>query len=390
MAYRSLKRPIRGLAVALAASPILASATVNVHAQSAAAELGIWINHTGKGAIETYLCGSNLCGRIVWLKEPNTSAGKPKHDAYNPDPAKRKRLVCGLTTLAGLKRLQGGGWGDGQAYNPEEGKQYSVSVRLADSDTLKVTGSVLFFSKTVTWKRAKGQIERCDKVAAPTIAAPQPAPATAPAIPAAVKTPAPEAAPQPEKPVPSAPEPSRPALKNDATAAPAAAASGEPKSEPKKAASATPAPASIKPAAAPPAPAPAPAPKIVTPVAQPSVPKAATSAAVPNVTVIKPTPKPVLAAPPKPATPAGANAATSGQAAAPAAATTAKPNVKTVPGAGKVTPAAAAGTASAGTTPNSAANTADAPATVPAAKTTSAPPKPAKRATESYSGPVIQ
>ena len=65
----------------------------------AAPELGLWINHTGKGAIDVYLCGSNLCGKIVWLKEPNNDAGRPKRDANNPDPTSATGPSAAFTRL---------------------------------------------------------------------------------------------------------------------------------------------------------------------------------------------------------------------------------------------------------------------------------------------------
>ena len=181
--------PLRMTAALVLVGLVAAPATVSAQA---APELGLWINHTGKGAIDVYLCGSNLCGKIVWLKEPNNDAGRPKRDANNPDPNKRNRPVCGVHSLANLKRMQGGGWGEGQAYNPEEGKTYDVSIRLSDPSTLKVTGSVLFFSKTVTWTRAKGQLQRCDAVVQPPAAPP-------------VTAAAPPAAPQPAAAKPAAP-----------------------------------------------------------------------------------------------------------------------------------------------------------------------------------------
>ena len=177
-------------------------------AQSAAPELGIWINHTGKGAIEVYLCGVEPVRQDRLAQGAKQRRRQTKTRCQQPRSEKRNRPVCGVHSLANLKRMQGGGWGDGQAYNPEEGKTYDVSIRLSDPNTLKVTGSVLFFSKTVTWTRAKGQLQRCDAVvpppAAPPVtavappAAPQPAAtkpaatsATAATAPAASQAPAP-------------------------------------------------------------------------------------------------------------------------------------------------------------------------------------------------------
>ena len=30
---------------------------------------GVWIDHTGRGAVEITNCGGALCGRVVWLKD---------------------------------------------------------------------------------------------------------------------------------------------------------------------------------------------------------------------------------------------------------------------------------------------------------------------------------
>jgi hypothetical protein len=44
---------------------------------------------------------SYVCGRIVWLLRPRTPAGQPDVDRLNPDPALRKRPLCGLTIHLG-------------------------------------------------------------------------------------------------------------------------------------------------------------------------------------------------------------------------------------------------------------------------------------------------
>jgi uncharacterized protein (DUF2147 family) len=319
--------------------------------------LGTWINHSGKGGIETYMCGKYLCGRVVWLREPLTSSGKPMYDGRNPDPKKRERLICGLTTILNLKPMTDGSWGDGQAYNPEEGKSYDVSVKLASPDELEVTGSVLFFSKTVQWKKAPPDLPRCDvalqnpTAPAPTQAAKPPAaapatptvPATVKAVPTKPSAPAADAKPAtltaPAKPSPAA-------ASNSSAATPAAAAKSATKptsTTTKPTATTAPAPAtSAKPAnvktAVPAAPAaakavtPAPAQKTTTPTAA-----AKTTAAPTNV------PKPVAATPPakkpasttaQPGTPTAAPATASSKKSQPAAAAEKTvPAAETAPGA---------------------------------------------------------
>jgi uncharacterized protein (DUF2147 family) len=131
-------------------------------------ETGVWINHTGKGAVEIRPCGDSganakrLCGFIVWLKEPNNKRGEPLTDGYNPDPAKRKRTICGLPVLGSLQRVSGG-WDNGWVYDPEQGAAFDAAIQLASRDRLTLTGykGVKFFSKSFTWRRAPADLPRC-------------------------------------------------------------------------------------------------------------------------------------------------------------------------------------------------------------------------------------
>ena len=150
-----------GLALGLSAS--LAEAAPPI-------EMGVWINHTGKGAVEIRPCGTSgasanrLCGFIVWLKEPNKKSGEPLTDGHNPDGAKRRRTICGLPVLGSLQRVSGG-WDNGWVYDPEQGSQFDAAIQLASRDRLVLTGykGVKFFSKSFTWRRAPADLPRCDQ-----------------------------------------------------------------------------------------------------------------------------------------------------------------------------------------------------------------------------------
>jgi uncharacterized protein (DUF2147 family) len=163
-------------------------------------ETGVWINHTGKGAVEIRPCAASgpaanrLCGFIVWLKEPNNKKGEPLTDGYNPDPAKRRRTICGLPVLGSLQRVSDG-WDNGWVYDPEQGSQFDAAI-VAGRDRLVLTGykGVKFFSKSFNWRRAPADLPRCDqprearatptdvKLALPHITPPRPVPAVRPAI----------------------------------------------------------------------------------------------------------------------------------------------------------------------------------------------------------------
>jgi len=155
---------------------ILAGAMVTglfIGADSASAapplETGVWINHTGKGAVEIRPCdaagrgASQLCGYIVWLKEPTNRRGEPLTDGYNRDPSKRKRTICGLPVLGALQRIDGG-WDNGWVYDPEQGSSFDAAIQLTSRDKLILTGykGVKFFSKSFTWRRAPADLPRCD------------------------------------------------------------------------------------------------------------------------------------------------------------------------------------------------------------------------------------
>lgn len=130
-------------------------------------EAGVWVNDTGDGAVEIYVChdkASRLCGRIVWLKEPLNAQGQPKHDRYNPNESMRNRPICGLPVLGNLARDSEGGFDSGWIYDPKAGKSYSAAIRLAAQDRLVVTGylGMKFMGKSFTWTRAPANLQRCE------------------------------------------------------------------------------------------------------------------------------------------------------------------------------------------------------------------------------------
>ena len=90
---------------------------------------GLWLDNEAKAAVEVKGCGPELCGNIVWLRDPLDPKGKPWTDILNPDTGKRGRPVCGLQIIGGLKNDGKGQWQDGWIYDPEEGKNFSVGAR---------------------------------------------------------------------------------------------------------------------------------------------------------------------------------------------------------------------------------------------------------------------
>jgi uncharacterized protein (DUF2147 family) len=124
---------------------------------------GVWLSDDGEGAIEIHPCGDKRCGRLVWLKTPVDDAGQPLVDANNPDPAARKRPVCGIDIIKDVVLQSDGSWDGGSVYDPEEGKVYSVMLKAKGDDSLEVTGylGMKAFGETMTWTRAPAQLKRC-------------------------------------------------------------------------------------------------------------------------------------------------------------------------------------------------------------------------------------
>lgn len=124
--------------------------------------IGKWVTKEGKSHVVISKCPAGLCGKVVWLKEPNFPAddkkgmaGKPKVDRENPDPALREKSLVGLQFLQGFKTNSGNVWEDGTIYDPENGKTYKSKITLADPKTLKVRGFIGFswIGRTTVWTR---------------------------------------------------------------------------------------------------------------------------------------------------------------------------------------------------------------------------------------------
>ncbi len=115
---------------------------------------GTWLTEDGRARIRLERCGTardRICGYIVWMKEPVDSRGQPFRDSLNPDPDKRARALLGHQLILGLTVTPQGRF-DGDIYNAEDGKSYSVSLWRDRSDRLKLKGCLMkFLCQTQTW-----------------------------------------------------------------------------------------------------------------------------------------------------------------------------------------------------------------------------------------------
>jgi uncharacterized protein (DUF2147 family) len=116
---------------------------------------GIWIDHTGRGAVEITECGANLCGRLVWVKDGANKKG------------------CGVQIIGNARPVGKDTWDGGWILDPEKNEKYSVELKPIGADKLRVLGYMgsKLFSETMIWKRAAIDLERCDTTATPKPAA---------------------------------------------------------------------------------------------------------------------------------------------------------------------------------------------------------------------------
>lgn len=128
-----------------------------VSAQNEAdAVLGVWYNGSKESKIEIYKCNTRYCGKIIWLKEPE-SEGKPKVDKKNPDEKLRSRQILGMNLMRGFTYDEDNEWVDGEIYDPKSGKTYSCKMTLIDKNKLDVRGyvGISLIGRTDSWTRAE-------------------------------------------------------------------------------------------------------------------------------------------------------------------------------------------------------------------------------------------
>jgi len=146
-----IKRAIGPFAVALTAACPLALA--------APSPLGVWIDHTGRGAVEITDCGGKLCGRLVWFKDPDNA-----------------KDGCNFQIIGDVKPVGGNKWDGGWIVDPEKDpdKKYDVEITPLSDQKLKVMGyaGMKLLSETMVWTRAPGTLVKCGASAANT---PEPA-----------------------------------------------------------------------------------------------------------------------------------------------------------------------------------------------------------------------
>ena len=69
---------------------------------SAADPSGIWAKEDGSAKMEVKKCGRGICSKIVWLRSPEDSRGRPLRDARNENTSMRDRPIMGLPLFVNM------------------------------------------------------------------------------------------------------------------------------------------------------------------------------------------------------------------------------------------------------------------------------------------------
>jgi len=145
--------------------------------------------------IQVFKCGkakSQLCAKIIWLKDPNDSKGKALHDVRNEDPSMRDRAIVGLTIFSGLAPSAPDTW-TGQIYNPEDGHIYAATLTMVSRKEINLKGcKAWLLCGEKEWLRTTAPQELTPAIPAAT---PQIEASAAPSVPSGAAAPAAPAAP---------------------------------------------------------------------------------------------------------------------------------------------------------------------------------------------------
>ena len=116
---------------------------VGAHADNS--PLGVWIDHTGRGAVEIVECDGKLCGRVAWTKDSG--------DAKD----------CGKQIIGNVAQVGKNKWDNGWIYDPDRGRKFDVELTALNNGKLRVKGyaGTKWLSETFTWKRAPADLQTC-------------------------------------------------------------------------------------------------------------------------------------------------------------------------------------------------------------------------------------
>ncbi|WP_192350052.1 DUF2147 domain-containing protein [Algoriphagus sp. Y33] len=126
--------------------------------------IGVWesVDSDPKLKFEFYKSGDKYFGKLLHASNMYEEDGKtPKKDFKNPDEKLRDRSRYGITNITNLT-YEDGEYTGGKLYNPEEGRSYSVMVKLTSANEMDFRGYVGFslLGKTMKFKRVLDKTQK--------------------------------------------------------------------------------------------------------------------------------------------------------------------------------------------------------------------------------------
>ncbi len=129
---------------------------ISTYAQSEKSNLiiGKWLNNEKDEIVEITLSNGIYVGHITWLKQPNDKNGNPKLDTNNPNKKLRNKPIFGSQNIFGLQ-YKNGKWENGSIYSHKRGGTINFEVISISETKLIIKISKFFFSKEITYTKAK-------------------------------------------------------------------------------------------------------------------------------------------------------------------------------------------------------------------------------------------
>jgi uncharacterized protein (DUF2147 family) len=136
-------------ALALQAAALAAVLISTGAARAEEAPFGVWMDHTGRGAVRISDCDGRLCGHVAWVKDAKDAEG------------------CGEQIIGDVKPIGGNTWDNGWIWDPDRGEKFDVEIKPVSQNKLRVMGyaGIKWLSETMTWQRAASDLQTCDKPA---------------------------------------------------------------------------------------------------------------------------------------------------------------------------------------------------------------------------------
>jgi uncharacterized protein (DUF2147 family) len=109
---------------------------------------GFWLTENRKAIVQTRLCGTGVCGHMVWMADPVDAAGKAKLGADGAP-------LCGAQLIGELKERGDGRWSGGWVMDPRSGDRYRATLAMLSPEKIKLRGYLVmpFLGSSQVWTR---------------------------------------------------------------------------------------------------------------------------------------------------------------------------------------------------------------------------------------------